>query len=87
MILLENQASLVDLHSLIDKVKSYPITAAELIELAKASGAPKEVIRFYKAFPKDQVFGSKEDLITRTENLEIMHRENPPPEILLAPED
>ncbi|HLG91254.1 MAG TPA: DUF2795 domain-containing protein, partial [Candidatus Saccharimonadales bacterium] len=70
-ILLEEHPSLTDLHSLITKVPSFPITVKQLLELAKKKGAPKAVIDFYRAFPEDEIFEDKDDLISRTESVEM----------------
>jgi hypothetical protein len=87
--MLQVQPRLKDLHALISKVRGYPITARQLVELAIKENAAPEVIEFYHAFPEDEVFTSDEDLIARSEHLEIMHREeqHQPQEILTAPEE
>jgi hypothetical protein len=85
--MLDNQPQLKDLHGLIAKVKSYPATAKQLVELAEREHAPQDVIDFYKAFPEDMIFNDKDDLVASSEHIEIMHREDQPQEILLASEE
>ena len=78
MIIAENQAKLTDLRSLINQVPSYPISVAHLLELARHSRINKEVIGFYNAFPSSAVFTDKDDILARTEAVEIMQSQNPP---------
>lgn len=87
MIALDNQPHLIELKSLIEKVPSYPIDVKQLTGLAKQQGFAKEVIAFYKAFPPDQIFNDKEDLISRTEAVEILHHQEAPPEQWRSPEE
>ncbi|MEX0881573.1 MAG: hypothetical protein WDZ34_01725 [Candidatus Saccharimonadales bacterium] len=86
-ILLEEHPSLTDLHSLITKVPSFPITVKQLVELAQKKAAPKPVIDFYKAFPDDEIFEDKDDLISRTESVEMLHHQTAPREEMHAPEE
>lgn len=87
MILLEEQPTLTDLHSLISKVPAFPINTHDLVELASKYRFPKTVIDFYKAFKPDQVFQDRDDLATKTESLEILHHETAPMEEMRASED
>lgn len=86
-ILLEEHPLLTDLHALIDKVTSFPISAKQLVDFAAQAGAPKAVIDFYSAFPPDERFSDKDDLIARTESVEIMHHQTAPPEDMHTPEE
>ncbi len=86
-ILLEDQPSLTDLHALIAKVSNYPITAKQLVELAAQNQLPKAVIDFYRAFPADEVFKDKEDLLARTESVEMLRHQSAPREEMHAPEE
>jgi hypothetical protein len=86
-VLLEEHPLLTDLHALIEKVPSYPIDAKKVVNLAKKETAPRPVIDFYKAFPQDEVFSDKDDLLSRTENLEILHHQTAPREEMRAPEE
>ncbi len=76
MVILANQPRLSDLHGLAAQV-NYPLSAARLVAVAKRQGYPKEVIEFYKSFPEDYVFASKNDLLDRTDLLEILHHDLP----------
>lgn len=80
MIVAQHQAKLTDIQSLIDKIPSYPISVKRLLELARQSRINKEVIRFYKAFPESAIFTDKDDMVARTEAIEIMQSQNPPAE-------
>lgn len=84
---LMDQPLLTDLHSLISKVPVYPISAKQLIDLASQKRVPKPVIDFYKAFPPDEVFEDKEDLLSRTEHVEMLHHQASPKEEMHAPEE
>lgn len=87
MIAIDNQPHLTDLRRLIDQVPRYPLTAEQLVNLAMKKGAPKEVIDFYKAFPANEIFTDKEDLLARTEMVEILHHQDAPREILTSAEE
>lgn len=87
MITLAVQPSLGELYGLIHKVPKYPMSVKRLLKLASEVGASKEVVNFYKIFAKDQVFEDEEDLAGRTEQIEIMRREEMPEEELVAAED
>ncbi|HET9850459.1 MAG TPA: hypothetical protein VFP35_02430 [Candidatus Saccharimonadales bacterium] len=80
MIILDTKAKLTDLQHLIDKVDDYPISARQLTGLAKKEGAGSEIVDFYKAFPDNACFTNREDLLARTEQVEIMETESPPAE-------
>lgn len=87
MILLEDQPALTDLHNLITKVPKYPISVKQLIELAVQQHSAKPVVDFYKTFPEDEIFSDKDDLLARTEHIEMLHHETAPEEEMHAPED
>ena len=72
MILLQNEPMLRDLYSLAARVPSFPIVANRLVELAKKWHFSQEVVNFYRSFPRDEVFSDKEDLLTRTELIEVL---------------
>ncbi len=80
MIVLETQPNLTDLHQLIGRVPSYPISVGQLLTLARVTGAKPEVIEFYRSFPSDEIFFDANDLYTRTEQIEMMDRESQPEE-------
>jgi hypothetical protein len=87
MIMLAAQPSLNELYRLINKVPRYPLSIQRLLKLASDTGASKPVVSFYKAFADDQVFDNEEDLAGRTEQIQIMCREEMPEETLVAPEE
>jgi hypothetical protein len=80
MVIADNQLKLADIMSLTRQVPRYPISVKRLLELAKAQSFNKAVISFYKAFPENAVFTDKDDMLSRTEAIEIMQSQNPPPE-------
>ncbi len=75
MILLHSQPTLTDLEALAAKVPAFAFSVKQLINLAREEHFPEEVINFYKTFPKDEVFEDIEDLIARTEQVEMMQHE------------
>lgn len=81
------QPSLGQLDALIAKVSSYPLSIQRLLKIADEIGAPKEVVNFYKIFPDDQVFDNEADLAGRSEQIQIMRREEMPKEQEVAPEE
>lgn len=84
MILLNSQPTLTDLEALISRVPTFPFSVKQLIHLAREEHFPEEVINFYKTFPKDETFDDAEDLIARTEQVEMMqHEEHEQREIFL----
>jgi len=86
-VLLEDQPKLTDLYALIKTVSRYPITVKQLIDVAKKENSPKAVLDFYRAFPESEVFEDQDDLVARTENLEILHHQTAPKEEMHAPEE
>jgi hypothetical protein len=86
---LQSQPSLTQLNSLIKRVQSYPISVSGLLDLARASKQPKEVLDFYKSFRQDQVFEDPDDLQSRSEQVEMMRQEEKdmPRELETAPEE
>ncbi|HLG90700.1 MAG TPA: hypothetical protein VI336_00845 [Candidatus Saccharimonadales bacterium] len=80
MRVLQAQPTLTDLHHLIELVPKYPITTKELIDLARKANLPQAVADFYGAFPHDESFTDKEDLLARTEHVEMMHHLSAPAE-------
>jgi len=86
---LQSQPSLTQLNSLIKSVQSYPISVSGLLDLARASKQPKEVLDFYKSFRQDQVFEDPDDLQSRSEQVEMMRQEEKdmPRELETAPEE
>lgn len=78
-----------DLYRLINQVDDYPVSVRQLLKLARQLNAPRSVIEFYKSFQPDQVFSDEEDLTSRSEQVDLMRREEGemPPEIERGPED
>ena len=75
MILLRNQPTLADIEALVKRVPHFPYSVKQLLELAHEEHFPESVIRFYKTFPSDEVFEDAEDLMARTEQVELMRDE------------
>lgn len=86
---LQSQPSLAQLNNLIKRVPAYPISVSGLLDLARSSRQPKEVLDFYKTFRQDQVFDDPEDLQSRSEQVEMMRQEEKdmPQELEKAPEE
>jgi hypothetical protein len=78
MILTNSQPRLNDIYQLAEQVPRYPISVRVLLDLARQKRMNRTVINFYETFPKDEVFTDKDDVIGRTEAVEIMQNENPP---------
>ncbi|MBX4188549.1 hypothetical protein KW792_00420 [Candidatus Saccharibacteria bacterium] len=66
---------LEDLYIFIDKIKSYPISSAKLMDTARRLDAPKEVINFYGSFMPWRTFKNKDELIGCSEQVDIMRAE------------
>lgn len=75
MILLRNQPTLSDIEALIKRVPHFPYSVKQLLRLAQEEHFPESVISFYKTFPSDEVFEDPEDLMARTEQVELMRDE------------
>lgn len=73
--ILDNQPSLADIEALINQVPEFPFSVKRLVKLAREEHFPEEVVRFYEAFPLDEVFEDPEDLVARTEQVEIMRHQ------------
>jgi len=86
---LQTQPSLAQLTKLINIVPKFPVSAANLVDLAQSSNQPSEVTNFYKTFGQDVVFDTPDDLKERTEQVEIMRQEERemPPEQMVVPEE
>jgi hypothetical protein len=87
MIILANRPSLTELRSVIAHVPRYPISAKSLVNVAQNTNASADTIEFFRGFRGYHVFEDADDLINRTEQLEIMHREEMPYEQLVAAEE
>jgi hypothetical protein len=81
--------ALSELYDFIAKVDSYPISVNQVIDLAGRARAPKPIVDFYKSFGRHQVFDDKEDLLSRSEQVDIMRQEerDMPRDDLSVPEE
>jgi hypothetical protein len=77
MVTLSAQPSLNELDGFIDRVRSYPISAAQLLRLARDSKASNRIINFYRSFAPDRVFTDKDDLESSSEQVDILRQERP----------
>ncbi|HVS78687.1 MAG TPA: hypothetical protein VHD84_00125 [Candidatus Saccharimonadales bacterium] len=75
MAVLAVKPSLNDLYTFIDRVEDYPISAGRVAELAHRAEGPKSVADFYRSFDPDTIFTNKEDLTTRSEQVDIIRHE------------
>lgn len=69
-----------DLLKLTKLADSFPLTRQQLAETAKKWSLPNEVTDFLQLFPADEVFESRADFATRSEELEMLiyqERESP----------
>lgn len=85
--MMSSNPELNDLLKFIKKVPRYPISAGEVTQYAKEKGAHDDVINFYRSFPDHEIFSDKEDLVVRSESIEIMQRDEQPREFYRAPEE
>lgn len=67
---------LEELYGFIGKIRKYPIPVGRVIELARRSGTSREVIDFYKSFHPGIVFLNKDELVSRSEQVDIMREES-----------
>lgn len=69
--------------------RPFPTTAGEILTIAKKWNFSRSTLDFLKSFPKDEEFRDIEDFVTRSEELELMIREERkmPREILRSPQD
>jgi hypothetical protein len=77
MLITDSQPKLTELHRLMDEV-DYPLTAQKLLNIASAKNFDSEVVGFYKMFPADMIFKTKDELEAKTEQLEILHTQAAP---------
>lgn len=64
-----------ELYDFISQVNAYPISVQQLLELAQNLKAPRPVIDFYQSFGRSLVFRDKDELIGRSEQVDIMRQE------------
>ncbi|HET7060133.1 MAG TPA: hypothetical protein VFH99_02345 [Candidatus Saccharimonadales bacterium] len=60
---------------LVEVAGPFPITAWEVAEMARRYGFEEDTQHFIELFPEDEVFESREDLATRSEELIMLMRE------------
>ncbi len=79
-----NQQDIVRLSTLI---KSYPITRSDVVKVARMWNFKPEVISFLRQFSPDEEFDTRTDLVTRTDELSLLIRQEweSPREYLLSP--
>ena len=65
-----------ELYGFIDRVKEYPMPVDRLVNIARRSGAPSDIVGFYKSFDPAVVFANKEELVSRSEQVDIMREES-----------
>lgn len=87
MIKILSPPKIEDLYHLIAAVDNYPTTARNLVALAEEQNFPEEVIDFYSKFLPDETFVDTDDLLTRTEQVEMMELQAAPVEDFLADEE
>jgi hypothetical protein len=68
-------------------VPRFPITVKHLVELARRKNAADAAVDFYRSFPDDGIFEDKDDLLARTESVEILRHQSAPREEMRAPEE
>lgn len=78
MINVSSHPSITQLHELIKTTPRYPVSAAALVRRARRRKFPSEIVSFYESFPPDQTFSNREDLLARTELIELLQTQDPP---------
>ena len=81
--------ALSELYDFINRVDRYPVSANQLVELARRLRAPKPIIDFYRSFGRGQVFSDEEDLTSRSEQVDLMRQaeRDMPRDDLAVPEE
>lgn len=85
--MVKNSPKLSDLLQLIKNVPTYPVSADELVDIAKENHAAPEVVDFYKDFHGGLTFHDQDELVATSEQLKLMRQEDSPKEIMTAPEE
>lgn len=75
MVGIKNPPALAEIEQLALRVPHFPYSVKQLIRLAEHEGFSEDLIDFYRTFPAYEVFEDADDLITRTEQVEILHQE------------
>lgn len=72
---LVSRPALGEIYDFINKVDVYPVSVNQLINLARRVRAPKPIIDFYGSFGRHQVFKDEDELLSRSEQVEIMRQD------------
>jgi len=75
MIAATSQFRTNDLKHLVSAVPRYPISVKNLISIASRKKLSPDVINFYRAFPDSAVFDNEDDMIARTEQVNMLQVE------------
>jgi hypothetical protein len=67
--------ALDELYGFISKIDTYPVSVEQLVDRAKKVRASKPIVDFYKSFGGRQIFDDREDLLSRSEQVDIMRHE------------
>lgn len=83
------QPSLSEISGFVSKVRTFPVSAGQLLQLARSSGASPKIVDFYKKFAPYRVFEDKDDLVASSEQVDILRSEESqmPKEEENAPEE
>lgn len=67
----------------------FPATAGNIAEVARAWRFSANTLDFLQLFPRDEIFSSREDFMTRCEELKLLIREQAemPQAAVLSPQD
>lgn len=80
MIAATNQLQTNDIKYLLNSVPKYPVSVKKIIHIASRNKLSSEVINFYRAFPDSAVFEDEDDIVARTEQVELLRSEQQPNE-------
>lgn len=80
MIAATNQLQTNDIKYLLNSVPKYPVSVKKIIHIASRNKLSSEVINFYRAFPDSAVFEDEDDMVARTEQVELLRSEQQPNE-------
>ena len=77
MITVTSQPSLNELKGFTAKVPGFPLSAEQLLQFARDTGASPKIINFYKKFASYRVFKDRDDLTASSEQVDILRAEEP----------
>ena len=78
MVTASHQIRNTDIKYLVNAVPRYPISVKSLIDLANRNKLSRDVINFYRDFPDNAIFDDADDIVARTEQVDMLRNENPP---------